>query len=62
MVVKVQVKVFWVVMAYSVMLRYQHFGGPCCLQLLCVDGDSKVLQINGILPWHHTMSQPRCIS
>jgi hypothetical protein len=31
--VKIQVKVFWVVTLYSVMVRYQRFRGPCCFHL-----------------------------
>jgi hypothetical protein len=32
-VVKIQVKVFWVVMPCNVMVGYQCSGGPCCLHL-----------------------------
>jgi len=28
-----QVEVFWDVTPYSVVVRYQRFGGPCCLHL-----------------------------
>jgi len=28
-----QVKVFWVVTPYSIVVGYQHFRGPCCLHL-----------------------------
>jgi len=28
-----QVQVFWAVTPCSVVLGYQHFGGPCCLRL-----------------------------
>jgi hypothetical protein len=28
-----QVEVFWVVTLYCIAVRYQHFGGSCCLQL-----------------------------
>jgi hypothetical protein len=31
--VKIQVEVFWVVTPCSVVVGYQHFGGPCCLHL-----------------------------
>jgi len=44
-----EVEVFWIVMLYSVVVGYQHFGGPCCL-LRGSDGHSKVLQNVGILP------------
>jgi len=30
---EVQVKVFWVVMPYSVAVKYHCFGGLCCLHL-----------------------------
>jgi hypothetical protein len=33
MVVKIQVKVFWVVMLSGPAVGYQHFGGPYCLHL-----------------------------
>jgi len=26
-----QVEIFWAVTLCSVVVRYQHFGGPCCL-------------------------------
>jgi hypothetical protein len=32
-VMKIQVVVFWVLMPHSNMVGYQHFRGPCCLQL-----------------------------
>jgi len=31
-VMKIQVMVFWVVTTCGVMVGYQCFGGPCCLQ------------------------------
>jgi len=43
MVVKIQVKVFWVVMLCSVVVGYQHFGGPCCLHL---QGETLIPQQN----------------
>jgi hypothetical protein len=36
------------------MVRYQHFGGKCCLHLL---GQGMTLQNAGILPQHYTASQ-----
>jgi len=36
MAVKVEVKVFCVVMLCSGVVRYQRFKGPCCLHLQCV--------------------------
>jgi len=33
MAVKMQVKVFWVVMMCNVAVGYQHFRVPCCLHL-----------------------------
>jgi hypothetical protein len=33
MVMKIQVVAFWVVILCSVAVRYQCFGGPCCLHL-----------------------------
>jgi len=33
---KIQIEVFWLVMLCSVVVGYQHFGGPCCLHLLVV--------------------------
>jgi len=65
------VEVFWVVTPCSVMVRYKRFGGPCCLNLqvevfwvvtpsiLPEDGGSMDLRKIGILPQHHTASQPR---
>jgi len=35
--VKIQVKVFWVVMSCSDVVRYQRFRGPCYLHLLYFD-------------------------
>jgi hypothetical protein len=32
-VVKIQVKVPWVVMPYNVVVEYQCFRSPCCLHL-----------------------------
>jgi hypothetical protein len=32
-VITCQVKVFWVVTQCSVVVEYQHFGGPFCLHL-----------------------------
>jgi len=32
-VVKFHIEVFWVVTPCSVVVGYQHFGGPRCLQL-----------------------------
>jgi hypothetical protein len=32
-VVKFEVEVFWYVASCSDMVRYQRFGGPCCLHL-----------------------------
>jgi hypothetical protein len=45
MVVKIQVKVFGVVIPYSVVLGYQCSRGPCCLhlQVKCEDGGSMGL-------------------
>jgi len=31
---KIQVKVFWVVMPRSFAVGYQHFRGPCCFNSL----------------------------
>jgi hypothetical protein len=31
--VKIQVKVFWIVMLWSIAVGYQHFGRRCCLHL-----------------------------
>jgi hypothetical protein len=53
MVMKMQVVVFWVVMPCNVVVEYQCFGEPCCLQ--DEDGDSKVLQNFGLLLSHHFM-------
>jgi len=36
MAVKIQVKVFWVVMLYDVVVGYHRYGGPCCLHLQVV--------------------------
>jgi hypothetical protein len=39
---KFQAEVFWVVTPKSVVVGYQHFGGPCCLHLQCeVNGAGK---------------------
>jgi hypothetical protein len=40
MAVKIEVKVFWVVRLCRVVVRYQHFRGPCCLHLHPEVGDS----------------------
>jgi len=32
-ILKIQVEVFWIVKSYSVVVRYQRFGGPCYLHL-----------------------------
>jgi len=32
-VVKIQLKAFWVVTPWSVLVQYHCFGGPCCLHL-----------------------------
>jgi hypothetical protein len=37
--VKIQVEVFWVVTPCCVVIAYQRFGGPCCLQL---QGDAQM--------------------
>jgi len=61
MAVEIQGKVFWVVMPCSVVVGYQHFRGPCCLQLQDKDedGGSMDLQNVGVLPKPYMMSQPR---
>jgi hypothetical protein len=56
--VKIQVKVFWVVILYSDAVGYQCFGGPCCLQL---QGEvtmetarlSEMLVSYSSTIWHH---------
>jgi len=40
MAVKIQVKVFWVVMPHNAAVGHQCFGGPCCYP---EDGGSKIL-------------------
>jgi hypothetical protein len=30
---EIQVVVFWIMMPYSDVIGYQHFGGPCCFHL-----------------------------
>jgi hypothetical protein len=50
---------FWVVTPCNVVVGYQRFRGPCFLNLQIADGGSKVLRKVGILPQHHTVSQPR---
>jgi hypothetical protein len=40
MVVKIQVKVFWVVMPCGVVVGYKHFEGPCCFILQSEDAGS----------------------
>jgi hypothetical protein len=57
MVVKIQVEVFWVVTLCSVLVGYQHFGGPCYLCLQDEGGGSRVLRSTGILPQHYMVSQ-----
>jgi hypothetical protein len=54
-VMKVQVEAFRVVMLCNVVVRYKHFGGPCCLHLKGEVGGSK----DGILLQHYTVSQPK---
>jgi hypothetical protein len=41
--VKFQVDVFWIVMACSVVVGYQHFRGPRCFHLQGGDGGSMDL-------------------
>jgi hypothetical protein len=59
----VSIKVFWVVMSYSAVIGYQHFGGCCCFHChICIlkeDGSNKVLWSIGILVQHYMASQPR---
>jgi len=57
MAVKIQVKVYWVMMPCNVTVGYQHFRGPCCLHLHPEDGGSMVIQNVGILPQHQIASQ-----
>jgi hypothetical protein len=56
--VKIQVKVFWVVMPCSIVVGYQCFR-PCCLNLQGDVGGIMVLKNVGILPQHYMVSQPR---
>jgi hypothetical protein len=37
MVIQIQVVVFWIMTPCSVMVGYQHFGGPSCFHLLGYD-------------------------
>jgi hypothetical protein len=57
-VVKIQVEVFWDVMPCSVVVGYQHFGGPYCLHLQGGDGGSKVQQNVGILLQYYMALHP----
>jgi hypothetical protein len=57
MVVMFQVDVFWG--CDAIVVGYQHFRGPCCLQFQGGDGGSVDLQNVGIPPQHYTASQLR---
>jgi len=58
MVMKIQVVIFWVVTTYSVVMRYQCFGGPGW-SVHAEDEGNMVLQSIGILSHHYTVSQYR---
>jgi len=53
--VEIQVEVFWVVTACSIVVGYQCHRGPNCLHFHVEDGGSMAF----ILPQHYTASQPR---
>jgi hypothetical protein len=42
MVVKIKVKVFWVVMPRDIVVGYHHFRGPCCLHLQVAWEESRL--------------------
>jgi hypothetical protein len=46
MVMKVPAEVFWVVMLCNVMVGYQCFRGPCCLNLYSEDGGFSSEDLN----------------
>jgi hypothetical protein len=48
--VKIQVKVFWVVMVCSVVVGYQHFRSPCCPQntTQCHNPEDLNLKVNAL--------------
>jgi len=53
-----QTEVFWFLMPWSVLVRYQRFGGPCCSHFHPEDWGSMDLRNTGILTQHYTTSQP----
>jgi hypothetical protein len=52
--VKIQVKVLWVVMLCSVMGEYQHFRGPCCLHIQGKVKTETVWSSKMLVSYHHT--------
>jgi hypothetical protein len=55
------VEVCWVVRPWNVVVGYQRFGGPYCLQLHSLhpeDGGSMGIRKFGTVPQHYTASQP----
>jgi len=58
-VVKIQVKVFWVVTPCVIVVGYQRFRRPCSPYLHPEGRVSMDFQIVGIKPQHYTASQHR---
>jgi len=57
MAVKIQVRVFWIVMLCSVVIRYQSLGGSCCLHLQCeveVEAEAASSSSQMMVPYHNT--------
>jgi hypothetical protein len=51
--IHIKVKVFWLLMPHSVVVRYQHFRVPCYLLKLEAAWSSKTLVLYCNTMWHH---------
>jgi len=61
MAVKIQVKIFWVVMVCSVAAVYQCFRGPCCpIFRVKYPTTSHGATTQKTKTWNHQTSSPQC--